>query len=400
VVRYILPTAVLFALIALFLPGREMHFSAVGARQAGVAAPTFTPPNSPSSTSFATVTPSGTIEYKLSFSTSAVPTDIRGIYLTAWIAGLPARTESILKRAEERGINAAVVDVKDYSGYVSYKTGDSEISKYGAEKQMRITDIDQTVRQLKEHHMYAIARITIFQDSILAKGAPQWALKSKKSGGLWLDNKGLAWMDASSQAVWDYNIRIAKNALAHGFDEVNLDYVRFPSDGVLSDIVYPSWDGKGLKHEVVRNFFAYVRQQLPDARISADVFGLVAVREDDMGIGQLLEDALPYFDAVAPMTYPSHYVPGLLGYKNPADHPYEIMKYSLEHALARAQKLASTTSEVARIRPWFQAFDLGATYDQAKMDAQRKAYIDVRAQAPDFFDGYLLWDPKNSYTYF
>lgn len=398
-IRYTLPAAIVLALGAFFLPGRALRFAAVTVRQANnPVTPAVT--ESPAVSSTPTTTPPFTTTTSIAFTPISPPDEIRGIYVTGWTAGSPNTLEAVLARAEKNNINSVVVDVKDYSGFVSYKTGDSQIAKYGAEGQPRIPDINRAVMQLKKHRMYTIARITIFQDSVLAKGAPQWALKSKKSGGLWRDHKGLAWMDPSSQEVWDYNIRIAKNALEHGFDEVNFDYVRFPSDGVLSDIVYPFWDGRGEKREVMRRFFAYLRKELPDAKISADLFGLVTVREDDMGIGQVLEDALPYFDAVAPMTYPSHYVNGFLGYQNPAEYPYEVMRYSLEHALARVQKANASGTPVAKLRPWFQAFDLGATYDQAKMDAQRRAYQELRQSAPDFFDGWLLWDPKNKYYYY
>jgi hypothetical protein len=314
--------------------------------------------------------------------------------MTGWIAGIPTRAKALVLRAKKNNYNSVVVDIKDYSGYVSYKTGNELISKYGAEGQPRISDIDGLLKMLKEEGMYTIARVTVFQDSVLSKGNPDWAIKSKATGKLWRDKKGLAWMDPASKEVWDYNMTIAKDALKRGFDEVNFDYVRFPSDGKLSDMQFPVWDGKSEKRQVMQDFFAYTREAMGSSRISADLFGLVVVREDDMGIGQVLEDALPYFDAVAPMTYPSHYEVGFLGYKNPAAYPYEIMKYSLEKA---AQRAGASTSSVAKIRPWFQAFDMGAVYGEKEIAEQGRA-LEETAAGNELFDGYLLWDPANTYT--
>jgi hypothetical protein len=131
------------------------------------------------------------------------------------------------------------------------------------------------------------------------------AVQSKSTGKSWLDRKGLAWMDPASQEVWDYNLAIAKDAASRGFDEINFDYIRFPSDGNMSDMTFPIYDMVSAKHLTMRKFFQYTRDSLPNTIISADLFGLAAVVKDDLGIGQVLEDALPYFDAISPMAYPS-----------------------------------------------------------------------------------------------
>ena len=155
-----------------------------------------------------------------------------------------------------------------------------------------------------------------------------------------------------------------------------------------------------------------MRSELGDATISADLFGLVTVNGDGLGIGQQLEYAFPYVDAIAPMVYPSHYASGFIGYTNPAEHPYEVIYYSMEHAIARLRaynkgliaKSASTTSDaishkpLAVFRPWLQDFDLGADYDAEKVRAQITAFENAASTTPEAMGGWMLWNPSNVYT--
>jgi hypothetical protein len=326
------------------------------------------------------------------------PKVIKGIYITGWVAGGKTYLKPLIQLVNDTELNAVVIDIKDYSGYVSYKTGIPEVAASGAENEPRIAYPNRLIEELHKNGIYVIARQTVFQDSILSKAHPEWAVMNS-AGSLWQDRKGLHWMDTASKDVWDYNIAIAKDALDRGFDEVNFDYIRFPSDGNLEDARYPVWDKENvLRETVIRQFFAYLREQLQGGKISADLFGLVTIARDDLGIGQKMEYALPYFDAVMPMVYPSHYANGTFGYKNPADHPYEVVHQSMAIAFDRWQAMqASSSVPLSSLRPWLQAFDLGATYDSAKIAAQIKA-VDDALGTGDANGGWVLWDPKNKYT--
>ena len=328
------------------------------------------------------------------------PKEVRGIYITSWVAGTKSRIEPLKAFLDSTDLDAAVVDIKDYSGYVAYRTGLRQFKDTGAEKQIRIGDIEKLIRELHDKNIYVLARVSVFQDPVLAKAHPEWALKDARTGRIWLDHKGLAWMDPASREVWDYNLALAKNALDLGFDEINFDYIRFPSDGETADIVYPAWDKVRPKRDVLREFFSYVREELKGALISADIFGQVTVDAGDPGIGQVLEDVYPYFDFVSPMVYPSHYRTGFRGYKNPAQYPYEVIKYSMDRALARRETLlASSTVPLGELRPWLQAFDLGATYDRRMIDLEIQAVADSFRSASTSAEwaGWLLWDPNNRY---
>lgn len=348
------------------------------------------------------------------------PEIVKALYVTGWSAGSYARMTSLISIIESRGLNAVVIDIKDYSGYVSYAMDVPGVKASGAEGEIRIARPNELIKRLHDKNIYVIGRVTVFQDPILAKAHPEWALKEKNTGKTWLDNHKLAWMDAAGQPTWDYTISIAKDALSRGFDEINFDYIRFASDGNLGSISFPFWDGKTAKHLVIKNFFSYLREQLPDAKLSADLFGLATYDSwDDLGIGQVIEDAYQYFDYVCPMVYPSHYAAGTLNYKNPAEHPYEIIKYSMDEALKRlsagikikAANVSSTASSSAqaavsrepyraKLRAWIQVFDLGTVYTPAMIQQEIKATEDALASSTGKYGGWLLWDPANNYKNF
>ncbi len=338
------------------------------------------------------------------------PEPIKAIYLTSYSAGNAVKMTAVLKLIKETELNAVVVDMKDYSGFVTYNT-DLELPKEYKAIDPRIPALNKLIKKLHDENIYVIARVSVFQDQQLAKARPDLALMSSSTpGASWKDFKGLMWMDTSSKEVWDYNIAIAEELASRGIDEINFDYIRFASDGNLPDIKYPLWDGKTYKTLVLRNFFKYLREQLSDVKISADLFGLVTVNTDGLGIGQHLEYALPYFDAIAPMTYPSHYYKGFIGIEKPAEAPYQVIKYSMDAAIRRvkAHEAAlraaignSTTTpmpNIAKLRPWFQDFDLGADYDEKKVRAQIQAWYDSATTTSYKIDGWMLWNASNNYT--
>ncbi|MEK7608207.1 MAG: putative glycoside hydrolase [Patescibacteria group bacterium] len=336
------------------------------------------------------------------------PEIAKAIYISAWSAGTPSRIKSLVDLVKRTELNAVVVDVKDYSGYVSYVTDVREVREAKSDREPRIARPNELIKMLHDNGIYVIARVTVFQDSIFAKAHPEWALKNKATGKLWVDRKQLAWMDPAGKPTWDYHVAIAKDALARGFDEVNFDYIRFPSDGKLSEASYPFWDEKTPRSKIIRQFFVYLREQLPGARISADLFGLATVNRDDLGIGQIIEDAYRNFDYVYPMVYPSHYAPGFIGYTNPGQYPYEVMKYSLDRARERRDILIRGTSstpgipqgKVGKLRPWIQDFDLGATYTAGMIKKEFQATYDSlnMASSSDAYGGWAIWDPANTYT--
>ena len=335
-----------------------------------------------------------------------MPSPLKGIYLTSWSASSPRYIQSVIALAKQGKINAVVIDIKDFSGSVAYKTGIPEAQAYHAERNI-LKDVKSLLISLHKENIYAIARVVVFQDPVLAKARPELAVQSKEKltddkkpseDTLWKDRNNLAWIDPAAQDAWTYTAAIARNAAEQGFDEINLDYVRFPSDGNLKDMLFPIWDAKGARHETIREFLKYQKEMLGDIPLSVDFFGLSAISRDDLGVGQIIEDTYASVDIISPMVYPSHYAKGFHGYENPAEYPYGVVAYSLETAQKRLKTFLKTQGASARvplIRPWLQDFDRGASYNEAQVRDQIQA---TKESLLESYNGFVLWNPANVYT--
>lgn len=335
------------------------------------------------------------------------PEAVKGIYITACVAGTPSWRENLKKLIETTELNSVVIDIKDYSGTISFLDPDFPQENVSG---CRVADMKEFVAELHKSNIYVIGRITVFQDPFYTKLHPELAVKKKSDGGVWKDYKGLSFIDVGAKPYWDYIVNLSKKSYALGFDELNFDYIRYPSDGNMKDTNY-TWTPKQFsaedttgqaiymtKSEVLRTFFAYLHENLKDTgvKISADLFGMTTTNNDDLGIGQVLEDTLEYFDFVDPMVYPSHYPPTWNGFKNPAEHPYEVIKLSMQGGIDKEEalrvSLGIATSTPSKLRPWLQDFDIGANYGIAEVRAQIKATYDIGLTS------WLIWDAGNKYT--
>ncbi len=333
-----------------------------------------------------------------------VPRDVRAVYLTSWSAATPSRLRDTITLAHTTEVNGVIIDIKDYTGTVVFGTDNPVINAVGASESR--LDLTTLVERLHREHLYVVVRIAAFQDQHLVKIRPDLAVRDA-DGRIWRDRKGLAWVDPASEDVWAYLVEIGREAAQAGVDELNFDYIRFPSDGNLAGLRYPVYDaGRESQRQVIGRFFAYLTGRLrpTGAVLSADLFGLTTVRPDDLGIGQVIEDALLSFDYVSPMVYPSHYARGFMRFANPAAHPYEVVRYSLLEAQRRRAEVVgllammsagdgrAPAGRVAQIRPWLQAFDLGAPYTPPVIRAQMDA-----VSAAGLTSGWYLWNPANRY---
>ena len=316
------------------------------------------------------------------------PTNVRALYMSAWVASTPSMRQKIVDLVDSSKINAVVIDIKDATGRVSFLVNDPVISDTGSPKDL-IKDISGLIQTLHEKNIYVIGRISVFQDPYLTKLKPEWAIKTKSTGAVWKDRKGLSFLDPTKQDVWNYVVHLAQYSHNQGFDEINFDYIRFPSDGNISDISYPT--SAGSKSEAIEQFFIHLHDEMKNSEIttSADLFGLTTEAKDDMGIGQVLEKALPHFDFIAPMIYPSHYPKGYQGFKNPAEKPYDVVSIAMKKGVERAVALGM---DATKFRPWIQDFNMGATYTAAMVQDQ------IRALSEQGIDSYMVWDPANTYT--
>ena len=341
------------------------------------------------------------------------PKQVKVIYMSSCVAGTPSFREKLVDIAKTTEINSLIIDIKDYSGLVSIMTGNDVFDKSYQLSDCRVRDMKEFIEHLHDLDIYVIGRITAFQDSYITKIHPEWAVKKNSDKNvLWKDRKGISFVDAGNKEMWKYLVDLAKASYAIGFDEINLDYIRFPSDGNMNDIYYP-WSNdiiinniasnaigtstpavKGGKSIIMRNFFEYLHDNLKDTGIviSADLFGMTTTNYDDLNIGQILEDAAPYFDYIAPMVYPSHYPVGFLNYKSVAEvnaNGYNIVNYSMKIAVERLKAIGENP---LKLRPWLQDNDYPVRYTSAMVREQIQATYDSG------LDSWMLWDAGNTYT--
>ncbi len=330
------------------------------------------------------------------------PEPLKGIYMTSWIASSVQLRENLVKIADETEINTILIDIKDYSGKIVFPIENNPKLKAFGSEEVRVRDLKEFIQELHKKNIYVIGRVAVFQDAYFVKHRPDLAVKTKDGSSVWKDRKGISWIDSGSREYWDYIIEIAKESHKIGFDEINFDYIRFPSDGNMKDISYP-FSSTTPKVTVMKNFFEYLHKkiesdpELEGLKTSADLFGMVTNTYDDMGIGQVLENTLPYFDYIMPMVYPSHYPTNFQGYKEPEAYPYEIIKFAMSEAVVRSEALASSTGQNKleyknKMRPWLQDFGLRMTYGSTEVRAQIKATNDVGLTS------WILWSPSNKYT--
>ncbi len=337
----------------------------------------------------------------------AIPEMVKALYITKWVTANQKSRERIEGIADRTEVNAVVIDIKDYSGKISFTVTDPALVALGSAEN-DIPNIRAIINELHAKNIYVIGRISTFQDPYLTEKHPEWAIVKKSDGTVWKDRKGLSFLDPANQHVWDYIVGLAKESYENGFDEINFDYVRYPSDGDIKNIDYKLvTDANGVKTTRADNletFFKYLSSNLktsvPNLKTSADLFGLVTSARDDLGIGQVLEKALPYFDYIAPMVYPSHYGDGEYGIAHPASEPYEIITHALADAKIKIEKFKTDLTKpeelrnrvsFSQIRPWIQDFNLGAKYTTDMVKLELKAAYDTGVNS------WMIWDPANKY---
>jgi hypothetical protein len=340
------------------------------------------------------------------------PDQVKAIYMTACVASTKNFKDSVIKIIDDTEINSIIIDVKDFSGTISFPSDNPKLLGVNGSG-CRVSGMAELLQELKAKNIYTIARITVFQDSYYTKIRPDLAVQKKSDGGTWKDYKGISFIDVGAKEYWEYIIELSKETYTLGFDEINFDYVRFPSDGNLNDMKFPFSQKiidenptRGLdtgKAIMVENFFKYLKKELKDTGmiISDDLFGMVTTNYDDLGIGQVLERALPYFDYIAPMVYPSHYDSGFNGWKNPNLVPYELILYVMSEGVKRVESFLANSEidndlkkgvHVKQLRPWIQDFDYGGDYGPKEVRAQIQGVYDSG------LDSWMIWDPSNRYT--
>jgi hypothetical protein len=375
------PDGIPLANVRVFLEGSD---DAVRTDDAG----SYTLPNVPEQ---------GTLIYKIpGFRLAMIPVDgamakdvtlepftARALYAPAAVFEGAGRLDALLSLIDETEVNAMVIDVKETGGWLYYQTDLPAAVKSGAASRP-IFDLAELLPALKARGIYTIARMVVMKDNTVGASRPELAVRNAATGEPWRDYGGGIWLDPYNPGVAEYIAAIAGDLADRGFDEVQLDYVRFFSDGDYSVADTNLPNTQSFRLPAIRRLFRIVSERLSTttAFFSADVFPISFIAPDDQGIGQRPEVIMPYVDYFSPMVYPSHYGPGTFGFAVPNEHPYDVINDTLKIMNRQSAGLPMV------IRPWIQDFGLPGqrTYTAADVTAEMKAAADNGAE------GWMIWN--------
>ncbi|MBQ9267102.1 MAG: putative glycoside hydrolase [Clostridia bacterium] len=329
-------------------------------------------------------------------------TKVRAVYLTGWSAGTKSKRESTITNLKENGFNGVVIDIKDEAGRLSYDSEVQDAVDIKASQKM-ISNVRDVIQEFHDNDIYVIGRIVTFKDPLYAKSKTEVAYQYA-DGTLWKDYSGNNWPNPYNTKYWEYPIALAEEAAELGFDEIQFDYIRFPSsEGKVKQIAFGFDSDTKTKADVIAGFLSKVMEEMEPYHvvISADVFGITTKRAGDFeNIGQDFARIAKIVDVICPMVYPSHYAYNEYKIPKPDKDPYHTVYGALKDAKARIEEAIPSTEHSAMIRPYLQDFTaswLGSgnylTYGTAEVQSQIQACFDLR------IDELILWDPSNKYCY-
>ncbi len=314
---------------------------------------------------------------------------IKSLYANLGVLGEPERWNALLDLAERTEVNAIVIDVKQDNIYY-----DTQVPFFQSIPNMvtPVLDMQSILDDMHERNLYAIARMVVFKDPVVAAGRPDLSVMSDVTGEPWLDMNGTPWVNAFYPELWEANADLAAELITMGFDEVQYDYIRFPSDGDLRTAEFGNDYTEALRREAITGAVALGAQHVHEAGgvFSVDLFPIIALMGDDQGIGQTLQDLTPLADYVSLMIYPSHYERGNIPVDgHPNDYPAETVTYTLQ----RSQEIVPGT--IKKMRPWLQDFDYPLEGYTPYGPDRVRAQIDA-AEAMGV-SGWILWNAAGQF---
>ncbi len=309
---------------------------------------------------------------------------IRGIHITSWVAGNEKLRAALIEKINNSVINAVVIAVKEKDGKV-YIPGIEKAEKWGS-YEGAIKEPEKMIKDFKKAGLYMMARVVCFHDDTIPRKNPAIAVKNP-DGSVWKTRKGSTWVDPYDRGTWDYILDVSERAAKLGFDEIQFDYVRYPTEGNTSMCRFSQTHNKENATRNIAAFLDYAKKRLSpyNVKISADVFGLTT--GSDMGIGQDLNLIAEHTDYIYPMMYPSHYYSGEYNLKDPDSQPYKVIDRGLKQALKK------TGENYAKVRPYLQDFSLKWKYGPVELRAQ------IIAARANMIDSWILWNPSVKYSW-
>ncbi len=301
------------------------------------------------------------------------PVTIRGLRVSGDAAADPAHWEEILELADTSAVNGLIVDTKDENGWVQWDTDVPEASEIGAEK--NLFDVDRVIADMDARGLYKITRVVTFQDAVYGRANPELAALDSETGEPWESYGGQVWLDATDRESWEYPLALAIDACERGFDEIQFDYVRFPSDGPVQRLVFDGTYDAEERVATISSFLAEARSRLNPlgCAVSADIFAIVVSVDSDQGIGQRPEELSQVVDVISPMIYPSHYGKNWRNLDDPNAYPAEVVGGALDDTMPRLVGSAV-------LRPWLQTYPYGRTEIAIEIDEAESRAL-----------GWMLW---------
>jgi hypothetical protein len=312
--------------------------------------------------------------------------EIKAIYLNPLATTDWAGFMRLVEMIERTELNALVIDIKEDAVYY-----DTQIDFFrNAHDVTPLYDLSDRLDELRKRGIYAIARQVVFKDWRAAEARPDLAVKIVGTDTVWRDQNGIAWVNPFQHELWQANADLAREAAKLGFDEIQYDYVRFPSDGNLAIMDFGQPYTEQARSDAIVQFLIETRRRLngTGTQLGADIFGYTLVVNNDNGIGQTADRIARVVDAVCPMIYPALWPTGSLPVGGvPNDFPHDTIAISMARAAAKFGPNAR------KVRPWLQDFSLpgyrpyGAADVRAQIDAAEEAHA----------GGWMIWDPTNQY---
>jgi hypothetical protein len=299
-----------------------------------------------------------------------------------------------MQRCKGTVINGFVMDMKDDMGRLTYTSRLPLALRIGSNTH-RVSDPAALVRRFHDNGFVAVARVVSFKDPLLSSymtpdSTYPFAVLNSKTGRPWRQKNGETWANPYDRQVHDYLVGVVEELLSFGFDQVQLDYIRFPTDGDMDALHYPVVPDSLSKTEVIGQFLSRIRKAADkaNASLSVDVFGWVPWlgQEKTRWIGQNYDVIARYADVVCPMLYSSHFPNNFkssFGFKR----AYWIVREGTARGVDRRGQRS------AGVQPYIQGFNwhspgFGTEYILDQM----------RAAEESGAVGWIVWNARNDYT--
>ena len=327
--------------------------------------------------------------------------DKTGLYINAnWASG--SRLQTHLNTIASKNLNSFVVDAKNDQGLVVFDSRQEMPRKMGA--YVPRYHLDELLKTAKENNLYVIARIVVFKDPKLYRYENNrfaiWDNRTNRPWGLkfkevdeetgeerWVQRE--FWVDPFNEEVWDYNIALAEELQERGVDEIQFDYIRFPTDGPVESCYYRHRKSGMRNIDALESFLKKAREKIT-VPISTDLYGYNCYYKMGNWMGQGIEMFSDYVDVVSPMYYPSHFPRSFI-----YDEDYLRWSRTLyDEGTARAK---SSVRGGCLIRPYVQAFRLPQEFWMDKDQYDRYVVEQVNGLKASEASGYTLWNNSNQY---